>query len=79
MLTPRLVGIEIGREGKYQRLAFRIHFGAMQRMAGYDLYIDRQVLFESCKFRGLAGGLATHDGANLGSFEFEFPVRTYGL
>lgn len=50
----------------YQRLSLRIDFGSVQRVARYDLYIGRQVFFECCKLRGLAGGLTTDDRTDLG-------------
>jgi hypothetical protein len=40
-------------------------------MAGYDLYVGRQVLFERCKLRRLAGGLTTNDSTLFGSFWIE--------
>lgn len=65
-----LVMIEIGPGSRaYQRLSLRIDFGPMQRMAGYNLYIGGQVFFKCSEFGGLAGGLTTDDGTDLGCFE----------
>jgi hypothetical protein len=49
----------------------------MQRMTGYDLYVSRQVLFECCKLRRLAGSLTTDNGARFGSFLIETDVSEY--
>jgi hypothetical protein len=50
----------------YQRLTLRVDFGAVQRVAGYDLYISRKVFVESSKLRGLAGRLTSDDGTEFG-------------
>lgn len=44
----------------------RIHFGAVQRMARYNLYIGGQVFLECGELWSFAGRLATDNGTDLG-------------
>ena len=43
-----------------------VDFGAVQRVAGYDLYISREVFVECSKLRSLAGRLTSDDGTEFG-------------
>lgn len=51
----------------YQWLSFRVDFRAMERMAGYNFYIRREMLLERGQLWGLARGLATDNRTDLGS------------
>lgn len=47
-------------------LPFGVDARAVERVAGYDLYVFWEVRFEGGDFGGFAGGLAADDGAEFG-------------
>lgn len=51
---------------EHQRLALGIDIGAVKGVAGHDVNVGGQVLFESLDLRIFTGRLATNNGAELG-------------
>lgn len=57
--------------GRYQRLSFRIHSGAMERMTRDNLDVLREVLLERRDLRCLARRLTTNNGAQSRSCTYK--------
>ena len=52
----------------HQRLTFWVDVGPMERVAGYDFHIFREMALECCHLGSFAGCLSTYDRALFGSF-----------